>query len=362
MTLLGKGFFIWVVSRCEGGNAGAIADLAQQAGFSHVLIKIADGASPYNVDEDSGQDYALPVVQALRQRGIASWGWHYVYGYEPEAEADIAIQRTRQLGMDGYVIDAEAPYKQPNSEQAAVRFMDRLRSGLPNLPVALSSYRYPSMHAIPWQAFLARCDYNMPQVYWEQADNPGEQLQRCLREFEAIQPFRPIIPTGAAYPRGDWQPTAAQIEEFLTTAQNLNMGAANFWEWYNCRTHLPELWNTIGAFYWPPTGQQGSIIQRFFAALNAHNPDQAAELYRENGVHVTANGTVQGTAGIREWYTQFFRSLPGAVFTLVDVSSTSSSVHFSWTAASGGQQAASGRDYLGLVGGMITYHYTSFKR
>ena len=41
--ITGKGYFIWQISRTEGGNISAIANLASQSGFSHVLPKIADG-------------------------------------------------------------------------------------------------------------------------------------------------------------------------------------------------------------------------------------------------------------------------------------------------------------------------------
>jgi hypothetical protein len=43
-----------------------------------------------------------PLAAALRARGISGLGWHYVYGYNPGAEAKIAVQRVKELGLDGY--------------------------------------------------------------------------------------------------------------------------------------------------------------------------------------------------------------------------------------------------------------------
>jgi len=43
MSLVGKGFYIWKISRCEGGDVQAIATVAAQAGLTHILVKIADG-------------------------------------------------------------------------------------------------------------------------------------------------------------------------------------------------------------------------------------------------------------------------------------------------------------------------------
>ncbi len=129
MTLQGKGFYIWQIKRCEGGSAAAIANAAVQAGLSHVLIKIADGTNSYNIDSTSGADLVPAVKQALKARNIQVWGWHYVYGYDPTGEANIAIQRIQQLGLDGYAIDAEAQYKEPGTRCGGTQLYDRTARG-----------------------------------------------------------------------------------------------------------------------------------------------------------------------------------------------------------------------------------------
>lgn len=361
MNIQGKGFYIWQIRRTETGSATGIANLAVQAGLKHVLIKIADGTDPYNLDPTTQADLVPPVLSALRGRGIAVWGWHYVYGYEPEDEAAIAIQRIQALGLDGYVIDAEAEYKQAGREEAAITFMSRLRTALPSFPIALSSYRYPTYHpTFPWKAFLERVDINMPQVYWVESEDAGAQLIRCQREFQAISPVRPIIPTGSAYVQGDWEPTSAQVVEFMSTARGLNMPAANFWEWAHTRLYLPEIWDTIAGYNWQ-TGVGGDILDQYFSALNLHNVDQVMTLYLGNAVHVNPQRTLQGSDLIRQWYQALFQKLlPNAVFTLGQQSSTSSARHFSWTATSTAGKVTNGKDSIGLVDGKITYHYTYF--
>jgi hypothetical protein len=42
LTLQGKGFYLWQIIRTEAGNVNAIANVAAQAGLTHVLVKIAD--------------------------------------------------------------------------------------------------------------------------------------------------------------------------------------------------------------------------------------------------------------------------------------------------------------------------------
>jgi len=360
VTIQGKGFYIWQIPRCEGGDANAIAQAAEMAGLTHVLIKIADATSAYNVTS-GGVDLVPPVVQALRSRGITPMGWHYVYGYDPIGEAEIALQRLGELGLDVYVIDAEAQYKEPGKEEAARQFMAHLRASLPDFPMAISSYRYPSYHpAFPYPAFLESVNLNMPQVYWVLNHNPGEQLVRSLREFENIEPFRPIIPTGSAYLQGSWAPTVEDINEFLQTAQALNMTAANFWEWGHTRLYLPHLWDAIAAYDWPVTCDE-DIVDCYFEALNTHDPNEVLKLYHMNAVQVDGSRTISGLAEIRTWYERLFNQLlPDATFTLGASSIRPGSRGFTWTASSSGGNINDGSDAFGLVGGKIIYHYTYY--
>ena len=108
----------------------------------------------------------------------------------------------------------------------------------------------------------------MPQVYWVGAHNPGDQLMRCLREFEAITPFRPIIPTGSAYVQGDWQPTPADIVEFMDTARNLNMAGGQLLGVGAHPAVSAELWDAIAAYDWPVGPSDVDIVARYFTALN----------------------------------------------------------------------------------------------
>jgi hypothetical protein len=360
MALRGKGYFIWKISSCEGGEPQAIAAQARTANLTHVLIKIADTVYPYNFK--NGADQVPPLVQALRNQGIQAWGWHYVKGEDPLGEANQAIERVRSLRLDGYVIDAEAEYKLPGRAEAANKFMNRLRPALPTIPIALSSYRYPSYHPqLPWREFLLKCDLNMPQVYWLHAHNPADQLIRSVREFQAMTPFRPIVPTGAAYKEFGWQPSPGEVVKFLQTAQSLNLTAANFYSWDSSRAYLLEVWDAIRNYSWSGGEPPVDITARLIAALNTHNPDQLVRLYNLNAVHVTAARTIQGHTAIRNWYhSMFSQLLPNGAFTLTGFSGTGSSRHFTWTANSAAGKVLNGNDTLGMVNGKIAYHYSFF--
>lgn len=254
MSLNGKGFFIWKINRIAGGNPASIASMAQAARLTHAIVKVANGSYSYNVV--NGVDLVPALVAQLRARGIKVWGWQYIYGSSTNAEADKAVERVKQFNLDGFVVNAEAPFKADGMAARAEKYMQRLRLGLPNLPVGLSTYRYPSAHsAFPFAAFLKYCDLAMPQVYWQSASNSAEQLRKSYNEFQALTPSRPVVPTGSAYAYGNWTATPAQVEAFLREARAMGLPAANFWEFQTARDNDGGMWNAIAAYDWGAPAQ-----------------------------------------------------------------------------------------------------------
>ncbi len=364
MPLLGKGYFIWQIPRCEGGDPQAIAARASAAGLSHVLIKIADVANwPYNVDLERGVDLVPPVVQALRAAGIQAWGWHYVKGDDPIGEARLAIRRIRETGVEGYVIDAEVEYRDRAKRPAARRFMQELRRTFPDLPMALSTYRYPRLHSeLPYNEFLEDCNYAMPQVYFEQAHNPEQQLERCVEQYSELAQARPVVPTAPTYATGSWRPTADEIRRFFQKAKDMGLPAANAWSWdFATRPGFVDLWNAVAEFDWPAQPPMADMPERLVGRWNQRDPAHVAALYNENAAHVTGTRTVVGRAAIEAWYRKMFTELlPNATFEITGRSGTGNSRHFTWQAVSDRGVVRDGNDTLGLLDGRIQYHYTYF--
>ncbi len=363
-SLLGKGYFIWQIPKCEGGIPSAIAARAVEARLSHVLIKIADGADwAYNYDFDSRTDLVPPVLNALRQAGLQVWGWHYVRGDDPIGEARLAIRRIRELGVDGYVIDAEAEYRDRNKRAAARRFMSELRRAFPDLPIALSTYRYPRLHSdLPYAEFLEGCTYAMPQVYFEQAHNPEEQLERSVEQYMGLRPARPVISTAPTYATSGWRPTAAEIQRFLQKAKGMGLTAANAWSWdFARRQPFRDLWDAVATFDWDPRPPIADMPERLIGRLNQRQADHVANLYHENAAHVTGARTVVGREAIQGWYASVFGELlPNAKFQITGRSGSGNSRHFTWTAVSDRGSVQDGNDTLGLRDDRIQYHYTYF--
>ncbi len=345
-----------------------------------MLIKIADTRYPFGYDRNNN-DLVPSVTQALKNRGIQVWGWHYVKGNDPSGEARVAVARTTELQLDAYVIDAEHEYKWRGKDAAARQFMADLRQGLPNHPIALSSYRFPTYHReLPWSAFLEKCDFNMPQVYWEQAHNAGAQLERSVGEFDDTRLVgyqRPVIPTGSAYGAGGWVATANDQEVFYQKAVELGLAAANTysWDWATSSGHH-DLWDAVARFNWPmstivepnvvaPAPTMPNVpndpLHNYIEALNNRDIDSIASLYHENAGHVNAQRLLLGIQSIKNWYHNLLHEvLPAGTFAIDQVRGTGSSWTFNWTFHSPSGQLAGGKDTLGMRQGRIQYHYSSF--
>jgi glycerophosphoryl diester phosphodiesterase len=360
--LKGKGMFIWRIQKCHNGNVNEILQKAVEANYSHVLIKIANGIYSYNYDWDKKIDLVPPLIKALKSKGIQAWGWHYLFGDQPGQEAQKAISRIRELGVDGFVLDAEGHYKGKFS--SAKTFMSQLKSTITDIPIALSSYRYPSYHPqLPWNEFLKKVDLNMPQVYWMHANNPGAQLKKSIAEFKNMKYTPPIFPTGAAYSEFGWMPKVAEIQAFMQKAKDLNLTGVNFWEWGSLHNYLPgRYYQAICDFDWdsgikPPE----DIAELYVEALNHHSKDKVWSLYRDKAVHITSERTIQGKSAIKSWYGSLFTQLlPDAKFTLAGFSGTGNIRHLNWTATSKSGNVQDGKDTLGLIDDKIAYHFSEF--
>jgi hypothetical protein len=364
MTLQGKGFLIFNLPDCQAGDPAAILTLAQEAGLSHVLIRVADGGVACGVDA-AGSDSIAPVVQTLRAGGIAAWGWHPIHGNEPSIESAVAIQRAQALGLDGYVVVAREEFHHAGMHEAALQFMSAIRAAL-NIPLALSSYHFPNYHPeLPWSTFLEFCDLHMPQVTWEQAHDPVEQLHESRRQCDALPNARPYIPTGAAYATSGWSPTPEETTEFLNTAMSSGLSAVNFYNWDACHDVLPQVWQAIADFAWPAPSQLNQtpstppapfeeFLFNFLGALNSRQAARMAPLYRPDAVQVWAEHIRRDTNSIQAGYDAFFASLPaGTIFSISQARTLDDRCSFTWQAG-----VLGGDTTVVLQDGKIALEYT----
>lgn len=365
MPLLGKGFMIVNILDCEGGNPNTIANLAQSAGLKHVAVKIADGPWRWNFLR-SGQDLVPELINALHARDIQVLGWHFLYGRQPAVEAEIAVKRVHELpGLDGYIIDAGSQLL--GQDQIVEDFTTHLYNGLPDFPIALSSFRSPQAHLnFPWNKFLQICNWNMPQIYWIGSSNPGEQVRRCVAQFNQMTPNCPIVPVGAAFEeiyteRGQrrlFKPTHAEITDFLSTAVNLRLPGATFFSWDWCRSRLPEIWQAIADFEWKEVFKPVDIRDQLIETLNAKDTRSLVHLYKPDAFHITQEGPVYGINQILKRFDTLLNHQSGSSFRIVKHKGCGEVVHFTWEAYSPQKTIWKANDSLCLVDGKIICHYS----
>ena len=245
-----NGLGMYQYTNCYGSPQAA-ADALKAMGCRWVIIKIGNGIA----DKGRATTSTYPGAQAdavrtLTDAGLEVWGYHYIYGgvrwnqtqgyyysgASPTAEADFANAWGNGLanaGLKGYVINAEHEFKGLNQAGRAKAFMDALNV---RIPVALSTYRYPTVHKeFPWGAFYAsgKIAYHMPQVY--QDDGAGQavrQLTRCIDEYNSYAgiPKLPIVPTGRAYTEGVFtQVVAAEVQGFIDECKRREFSGCSFW-------------------------------------------------------------------------------------------------------------------------------------
>lgn len=260
--LTGKGLYIWKIKNAESGDPKKIAQTAYDAGLTHVIIKILDGVWSYNMRPESKgsqttwyDDLIAPLVSALRERNIEAWGYQYVYLANAKAEALAAINRVMKFALDGFVVDGEVEAK--GKPSAALAYSRTLRSTaspggvrIP-VPVALSSYRYPSYHPeFPFDEFIEGSDLLMPQVYWQGATNPAAQLKKSLEEYRRytrLKPYLYYLPTGSAYTEYNWTAKPSEVLDFMNAAKDLSLPGVNFWEWSHAR-NIKGMWDVIANY------------------------------------------------------------------------------------------------------------------
>lgn len=253
----GKGLYVWMIKSMPDEWVEKFLAM----GIEWIAVKVADGVNSFNLRPKSGggwiDDILGPFILEARQAGIRVLGWQYVYGYNPMSEADKAAQRINKFDLDGFLIDAEKQYIGKPTQ--ASQYSKSLRSLVPDVPIALSTYRFPSLFpAFPFKQFLEYCDFNAPQVYWNKG-KAMEELNKSFEQYYEIKPL-PFIPAGRAYyGEGFPKPTPKEINDFLTFADmDENMPAAFFWSadsLYHRLKPLPEIRQAIKEYEWVGNGE-----------------------------------------------------------------------------------------------------------
>jgi hypothetical protein len=333
VTLTGIGCYFETIPEEPDNGVLAFSEGARRAGLGHVILKVVQEYSQNGLDQISF------VVKTLKEAGLEVWGSQYICGVDPALEAQLAIQSVNRLNLDGFVIQAGREFEALEKDSAANAYMRTLRAGLPLLPIALSAFRFPSYHPhFPWQNFLTYCDYNMPRTRLRAGESPSSQIVRCLREFQSLQPNRPIIPTVQFNSNKGNKLPEKTVREFLRTSQDHNLKGVNLWSWdISVSNTLSETLETVQNFISVQPSQNPDIAERYIDALNSGDPVEVARFYSSRCALVTSSSTYVGKDRIKIYFNNLFsQQLPNSFYELTDFSGTGSSRNFGWRARSRG--------------------------
>ena len=256
----GKGLWVWYASQIVGvyGTVEKAVDAAVKAGFSHILVKVANGWYPWLPGTYEGR-YLLDLMKEAHRRGMKVHAWRYTFAFNSVSREIDACRRAWEAYGDlcsSWTEDAEAEYKVSTGAAHADALLPEVKKIVAPVPLGFTSYRYPDLHnSFPWEAFARHCDFTIPQVYWIQAHNPGAQIDESLRQYQArsyLKKFTPFPVAGSTYQAGTWKPTTSDLNEFSDRAQERGIPAINWWRW-DTLVNL-GLWETAAAQEWPVAG------------------------------------------------------------------------------------------------------------
>jgi hypothetical protein len=217
----GQGMWIWYVSKSNGGSVASIVAQAHAAGVGTVFVKSSDGSTNY-----WGQ-FSPQLVAELHAAGLKVCAWQYVYGTNPEGEANLGAEAVTN-GADCLVIDAEAEYE--GHYAAAQTYIKDLRAKIgPNYPLALASFPYVSYHStFPYSVFLGPegAQYNAPQMYWHDIGVSVDTVYANTYIANRIY-GRPIFPLGQTY----GGVSGTEILRFREEAVDYGATGWSFWDW-----------------------------------------------------------------------------------------------------------------------------------
>jgi hypothetical protein len=246
----GRGMWIWVLARSDGGDLPVLEADAHQHGISTLIIKSGDGSSVW-------PQFSAPVLSALHASRLRVCAWQYVYGNHPISEAYVGAAAVR-AGADCLVVDAESEYEGKYVQAQA--YLGRLRALIGrNFPVALAGFPYMDYHpSFPYSVFLGPggAQFNVPQMYWRDIGTSVDAVYAHTFAYNTIYQ-RPIFPLGQVFE----SPPARQIRRFRQLSRVYGASNVSWWDWQEASAGA---WRAVSA---PAGTLRGYLPSAAYATL-----------------------------------------------------------------------------------------------
>lgn len=244
---VGKGMWIWLADKAEGGNAEAIVKRAKEVGLTHLYVRTGSLKEGFYAADFLNR--LLPVAHAA---SIRVYAWDFPYLHNVDNDVNRALAAIRYLTpdghrVDGYSADIELKSMGVNVTPAtAGHFCKALRDSVgPDYPLIATVPRpSPQVAGYPFAEVVSCFDAIAPMVYWLNRD-PGSDMAGAIRDLSIFG--KPIMPAGQAYdssaeggPPG--VPPRPQLIRFMQTGDTAGASGVSWWSWQHANQ---EAWDAI---------------------------------------------------------------------------------------------------------------------
>lgn len=244
---VGKGMWIWMADKVEGGNAQAIVARAKEVGLTHLYVRTASLSQGFYAGPFL--DQLLPAAHAAN---IRVYAWDFPYLDNVDGDVARAVQAITYLTPDGHRVDGYAADIELQSmgvnitPQTGKHFGVALRRAVgPNYPlIACVPRPNPALKQYPFADLVAAFDAIAPMVYWL-GQNPEDHMAGAIRDLEAFG--KPILPVGQAYDGGaeggpPGVPPREELIRFMQSGDRVGAAGVSWWSWQHADQ---EAWDAI---------------------------------------------------------------------------------------------------------------------
>lgn len=246
---IGKGMWIWMEDRADGGDPEAIVSRAKAVGLTHLYVRT--GTLKAGFTGGPFLDRLLPIAHA---NGIRIYGWDFPYLDHPGSDVDRAMAAIRYTTPDGHRIDGfsadiESSREGTNNDIEYVNaYATWLRDNAgPDYPL-IATVPNPTPIKVatgfPYATIIPKFDAVAPMVYWMNRD-PGTDVTNAIAYLSQFG--KPIFPVGQAYDGGPeggpvGPPGRDATMRFLQFADAAGASGASFWSYQHA---TQEAWDAL---------------------------------------------------------------------------------------------------------------------
>ena len=234
---LGRGFYVWHLYDCCGGNIDALIAHCHDHAIGWLAIKwLANKVGGKWV-----QQFTPDVVARLKAAGIGVYGWHYDLPGQADAQADI-VKAVCDADADGFISDSEIEWDKdatPDAHARAYGAAIAARGLRPDFLIAHAPFDVIAGHQnFPYTALGEFCDFVAPQMYWpEHGVSEVKSTARALIQWTSYRTKHPdackeLVPSGYSVQpdlAGGRMPTAADLVHFEQTCADAGCPAVLHW-------------------------------------------------------------------------------------------------------------------------------------